>query len=66
MLQIFVNFFILILSSGLIPDEWFIGLILPLYKNKGDINNPDNYWGITLMSCIGKQFTVVINFWLTK
>ena len=42
MLQIFVNFFILILSSGLTPDEWFIGLILPLYKNKCDVNNPDN------------------------
>ena len=65
-LQIFVNFFNLILSSGLIPDEWCIGLILPLYKNKGDINNPDNYRGITLLSCIGKLFTAVINSRLTK
>ena len=40
MLQIFVKFFNLILSSGLIPDEWCIRLILPLYKNKDDINNP--------------------------
>ena len=65
-LQIFVNFFNLTLSSGLIPDEWCFRLILPLYKNKGDINNPDNYWGITLLSCIGKLFTAVINSRLTK
>ena len=65
-LQIFVNFFNLILSSGLKPDEWCIGSILPLYKNKGDINNPDNYRGITLLSCIGKLFTTVINSRLTK
>ena len=65
-LQIFVNFFNLILSSGLIPDEWCIGLISPLYKNKGDINNPDNYRGITSLSCIGKLFTAVINSRLTK
>ena len=36
-------------------------MILPLYKNKGDMNNPYNYRGIKLLSCIGKLFTAVFN-----
>lgn len=32
-----------------------------LYKNKGDTKDPDNYWGITLLSCLGKVFTAVMN-----
>ena len=49
------------MDSGKIPNEWTIGLIKPLYKNKGDINDINNYRGITLLSCIGKLFTSVLN-----
>ena len=34
-----------------------ISNIIPLYKNKGDICNPDNYRGISIVSCLGKLFT---------
>ena len=34
---------------------------LPIYKNKGDIGDPDNYIGITILSCFGKGFTAVLN-----
>ena len=34
---------------------------MPIYKNKGDINDPDNYRRITILSCFGKLFTAVLN-----
>ena len=39
---------------------------MPLYKNKGSLNDPDNYRGITLLSCVGKLFTAVLNGRVTK
>ena len=50
-----------VLESDVIPSEWTIGIIKVLYKNKGDINDVNNYRGITLLSCLGKLFTSVIN-----
>ena len=38
-----------------------MGTIIPLYKNKGSRMDPDNYRGITLLSCVGKLFTAAIN-----
>ena len=53
------------LNSGIIPESWQIGSIIPIYKNKGDINSPENYSPITLLSCIGKLFTAILNKRLT-
>ena len=39
---------------------------MPLYKDKGSLNDPDNYRGITLLSCVGKLFTAVLNDRVTK
>ena len=50
--------FNIILESGQYPLEWSSGIISPIYKNKGDINNPDNYRGITVLSCLSKVFTL--------
>ena len=30
------------LNTGIIPEAWSKDTILPIYKNKGDINDPDN------------------------
>ena len=32
-----------------------------MYKNKGDPTKPDNYRPITLLSCLGKVFTCILN-----
>ena len=54
---IIVELFNIVLNTGIVPDDWCEGIIQPLFKNKGSINDPDNYRGITLLSCLGKLFT---------
>ena len=57
----YLKLFNKVIETGNVPDEWGIGLIKPLYKGKGNIHDCDNYRGITLLSCIGKLFTSVLN-----
>ena len=66
LVPVIVKLFNLILDSGKIPTSWTIGIIKAFYKNKGDINDVNNYRGITLLSCLGKLFTSVINSRLYK
>ena len=47
------------------PDDWCQSVIRPIYKNKGDPNDPNNYRGISLLSCFGKLFTSCLNRRLT-
>ena len=64
LLPIFKSLFNYILMSGNIP-EWVIGNIIPVYKNRGDRSSPENYRGISLLSCFGKKITSLINTRLT-
>jgi len=66
LLPIYVILFNKILNSGNMPKEWIIGMIVPIYKMKGDIQDPSNYRGITLLSCMGKLFTSVLNKRITN
>lgn len=63
LLQLLFN---VIFDSGIIPSSWAIGSVVPLYKNKGDKHSTDNYRGITLLSCLGKLFTSILNGRLTE
>ena len=61
-----VKIFNLILRTGHVPFEWCVGLIVPIFKKKGSHFDPNNYRGITLLSCLGKLFTLCLNTRLTK
>ena len=61
MLPKYASLFNFILDTGHIPDQWLEGKIQPIYKNKGDPLDPNNYRPITLLSCLGKLFTATLN-----
>ena len=49
-----------LLNREYFPKMWSVGFIVPIYKSDG-CDNPSNYRGITITSCVGKLFTSVIN-----
>ena len=65
-LPIYNKLFNYILQTGSIPETWLVGRILPIYKNKGDTHEPENYIGIIILSCFGKFFTGVLNNRVTE
>ena len=48
-----------ILSTGEIPKSFTNSIVFPLHK-KGDINNVNNYRGISFMDAISKLFTFIL------
>ena len=41
-ISLITRYFNLIPETGIIPDEWCMGIIQPIYKKKGSGNDPDN------------------------
>ena len=58
--EVLLNIFNALFDNGYFPEAWSIGLIIPIFK-KGNPDLPENYRGITLLSCVGKLFTSLIN-----
>ena len=56
-----MKLFNLILETSNIPTDWVLGIIRPIYKNKGCKGDPNNYRGITILSCLGKLFTSILS-----
>ena len=65
-LPVYETLFNKIFDSGILPTAWLEGSITPIYKNKGNSSDPANYRPITILSCLGKVFTAVLNTRLTK
>ena len=61
-----IKLFNTILLTGVIPTNWCISFISPIYKDKGLKSDPDNYRGISIISCLGKLFTALLNERLTN
>ena len=67
--HIFINFltvlFNKIFDSGIYPSEWSKAIVVPIFK-KGNIDDPDNYRGISLINITCKCFTSILNKRLYK
>ena len=61
LLPVYVKLFNIIYENGIIPTTWTTGIIKPIYKQKGSREDPDNYRPITILSCLGKLYTSVLN-----
>ena len=53
LLPILCKLFNNILDTGNFPEIWVKSVIVPVYK-KGDVDEPSNYRGISLVSHVGK------------
>lgn len=51
----------IILQTEVFPEAWSASLIHPIYKGKGNPKNTNSYRGISLLPCIGKVFTKLLN-----
>ena len=63
--DLLTKLFSLILASGVVSEQWSIGVIKPIYKASGDDTDPSNYRGITLLSYLAKLFSNLNNHRLT-
>ena len=54
-----------ILLTGIYPENWSKGIVIPVYK-KGDVSEAGNYKPITLISHLAKLFTAILNTRLLK
>ena len=55
-----LKLFNVLFDSGVYPKSWTESVILPLFK-KGDINDTNNYRGISLCDIGSKLYSTVIN-----
>ena len=63
--KLLLKLFNSILKNTWISEEWLVSLITAIHK-KGPKENPDNYRGISLMSCLAKLFLTIINNRITE
>ena len=63
--NILLKIFNSIIQHNVSISDWFISIISPIHK-KGPKMDPDNYRGISLISCLYKLLTAVVNKRLKK
>ena len=57
---ILLKLFNYVFSNGVYPSPWSEGLITPIHK-KGDLDNSNNYRGITLINTLSKIYSHILN-----
>ena len=54
------------MRQGKVPEEWRTGIIVPIWKKKGDVQDPEKYRGITLLSHIMKLLERILDVRIQK
>lgn len=49
----------MIIGTDVIPESWSNGNSIPIYKSKGKVY--DHYRPITIIRCLGKLFTAILD-----
>ena len=66
-ISILQKLFQLCLDTGIVPDSWTKAIIKPIPKSsENDPRIPLNYRGISLLSCVAKVFTSIMNTRITS
>ena len=61
-LEWLVKLFNICFMLSIVPVDWVIACMVPLYKGKGDVYDCSNFRGISLLSVVGKVYgRVLIN-----
>ena len=60
LISVYLKLFNVVLSSGTMPQTWCGGLIIPIFES-GTKNDPSDYRGICISSCLGKVFCSILN-----
>ena len=66
MIDVYIELFNIIFETGIIPNSSLVGYIKPIYKNKRDKLDPNNFRPITILRCVSKLFTGILNERLNK
>ena len=53
-LEWLVRVFNICFMLSIVPVDWVIACMVPLYKDKGDVHECSNFKGISLLSVVGK------------
>ena len=59
--SILLDLFNLLLKEEQYPESWNKLIMIPIFKNSGSLHDPNNYRGITIISCLAKLFCVMVN-----
>ena len=61
----YAKVFNLIMKTGYYPEIWNKSFLVPIHKS-GKKEDPSNYRGISLINCLSKIFSAVLNKRLSK
>ena len=56
-----IPIYVKLFNCILVPGIWLSGNNIPIFKNKGKSSDPKNYRLISILSCLGKLFTSMLN-----